>query len=106
MPPRDQPSPPNRSRRRQETMPGGWLWVIVLLLLGIVMWVTVGGPSYGTIDFSDFEKLVKKDQVKKVTFREGARVLIAEVDEKNIDNPEVKEQVRNGRVEVRYPEPS
>src|SRR5437879_6682794 len=77
-PPREQPGP--RSRRRQDTMPGGWLWIVVLLLLALVMWVTVGTSNTGTIEYSDFLALVKAGKVSKVTFREGSHTLTAEID--------------------------
>src|SRR5438552_3353104 len=76
--PRDQPNP--RGRRRQDTMPGGWLWIVVLLLLAVVMWITVGGTTSGTIDFSDFQALVKGHKIAKVVFKEGAHTLTAELD--------------------------
>src|SRR4051812_11938383 len=75
--PREQPNP--RGRRRQETMPGGWLWIVVLLLLAVVIWITVGGTNYGTVDYSDFQKLLKGDKVAKVNFKEGSHVLTAEL---------------------------
>jgi cell division protease FtsH len=85
-------------------MPGGWLWVIVLLLLAVVMWVTVGGQSYGTIEYSEFDKLVKTKGVEHVTFKEGTKTLVAELKPEAVEAlPDtLKKQVRNGKVEVRY----
>ena len=68
--PREQPTP--RGRRRQDTMPGGWLWVVVLLLLAIVLWITVGTQSTGTLEYSQFLTLVKEHKIAKVTFRSGS----------------------------------
>src|ERR1043166_4906360 len=76
--PREQPGP--RSRRRQDTMPGGWLWIVVLLLLAVVLWITVGGSGTGTLDYSDFLKLVNAQKIAKVVFREGSHTVIAELD--------------------------
>src|ERR1043166_3876725 len=76
--PREQPGP--RSRRRQDTMPGGWLWIVVLLLLAVVIWITVGGTSYGTLDFSDFQQLVRDGKVARVGFKEASHALTAELD--------------------------
>lgn len=96
---RDQPNPP-RGRRRQDTMPGGWLWVIVLLLLGVVLYITFNFSSVSTIDYSDFEQLVKEKKVAKVTFRDGSNTLLAELHE-GAELPEsIKKQVKNNRVEV------
>ena len=106
MPPRDQQGPPTRPRRRQETMPGGWLWVVVLLLLAVVMWVTVGGASYGTIDYSEFVDLIKDGKLARVTFKKESQTIVAEVKEADVANlPEkVRKQVRSNRVEVQYVE--
>ena len=38
--PREQP-PQNRQRRRQDTMPGGWLWIVILFLIAGVMYFTL-----------------------------------------------------------------
>jgi len=46
-------------------MPGTWLWVVVVLLLGVVLYITFGIPSTGTIDYSDFQTLVKEDKIEK-----------------------------------------
>ena len=99
------PSPreqPNRSRRRQETMPGGWLWVVILLLITAVLIVTFGFPSYGAIDYSEFEQLVKNKKVTKVAFTEGSNTLLADL--KDVDDlPEAKRaQIRNLKAEVRF----
>src|SRR5215203_2515036 len=98
--PREQPNPTRR--RRQETMPGGWLWVVVLMLLGIVLAITFGYPSIRTIEYSDFTKLAEQKKVSKVIFNEGSNSLIAEFDPevvKTLDE-NVKKQVTNNRVEV------
>ncbi len=104
--PREQPTPP-RPRRRQDTMPGGWLWVIVLLLLAGVLYFTFGSPAYQTVDYSLFTGLVKKDMVTKVTFKQGTDTLLAELDKEKIDKLAEKDQtlhrlLRYGRVEVQY----
>src|ERR1700676_5568231 len=104
--PREQPNP--RSRRRQDTMPGGWLWVVVLLLLAVVLWITVGGPSTGTLEYSQFLTLVKERKIAKVMFHENSRVLPAELAEgaKVEDLPlpdEAKNQLkRSKKFEVMY----
>src|SRR5262245_27749106 len=97
--PREQPNP-NRNRKRQDTMPGGWLWVVIMLLVGVVLYITFGMSGFSTIDYSDFEKLVAEDQIAKVTFKEGSSSLVAEI--KNPDKLEepLKKQIRGNRVEV------
>jgi cell division protease FtsH len=100
MPPsREQPNP-NRSRRRQDTMPGGWLWIVVLLLLGVVLYITFGMTGFKTIDYSDFEKQVKDGNVERVTFKEGAYSLIAEVKDENKVPENLRRYFSNKKVEV------
>jgi cell division protease FtsH len=104
--PREQPSP--RNRRRQDAMPGGWLWIVVLLLLGVVMWITLGGANYSTIDYSDFLELVRKHKVSKVLFKEGSHTLLAELDAAaKIDDLPISESARaqlarSRKFEVQY----
>jgi cell division protease FtsH len=86
-------------------MPGGWLWVVVLLLLGVVLFITFGFQSASSIDYSDFIKLVEDDKnqpVAKVIFSEGSTSLTAEFDPSKEDKlpKEIKDKIRNHRVEV------
>jgi cell division protease FtsH len=103
-PPRENPNP-NRPRRRQDPMPGGWLWVVVLLGLGGIMYVTISPQSAGTLDFSDFEKLVKDKKIAKVIFREGNNSLVAEAKEDKLpDLPEnIRKQFKGRGADVTYP---
>src|SRR5262249_46098738 len=99
--PRDQ-SKPERRARRQDTMPGGWLWIVVLLLLGAVIYITFGFPSTSSLDYSDFVKLVKDHKVARVILSEGSYSLIAEFDEKKVQDfdESIRKQIRNNRAEV------
>lgn len=101
MPPQREQQNPNRGRRRQEAMPGGYLWVVVLLLLGVVLWITFGFTGFSSIDYSDFEQLVVAGKVSKVTLREGSNSLVAELKEGEEIPEAIKKQLRNSnRVEV------
>jgi cell division protease FtsH len=101
MPPPSEKPNPSRKSRRQETMPGGWLWMVVLLLLAVVLIITFGMPSYTAIDYSDFKKLVEDKKVAKVTFSEGSSSLIAELKDVDKLSEDLKKQIRNNtRVEV------
>jgi cell division protease FtsH len=97
--PREQPNQ-NRSRRRQETTPGNWLWFVVLLLVAVVLYITFGMSGFSTIDYSDFEKLVKTGHIGKVTFKEGANSLIAEVKKRDEIDESLRKQIRGDRIEV------
>src|SRR4051812_1310092 len=102
MPAPNEKQGPGRRGRRQETKPGGWPWMGGLLLLTVVLVITFGWPNLTAISYSDFQKLVEKNFVTKVTFSEGSpTTLVAEL--KDVENlPEdLKKQVRNSnRVEV------
>ncbi len=104
--PREQPNP--RGRRRQDTMPGGWLWIVVLLLLAAVMWITLGSANTATLDYSDFTKLVKDNKVAKVVFKESSHVLAGEldpaakIDDLQISDEGKKQLGRSRRFEVQY----
>src|SRR5437870_4433384 len=75
MPSPRESGPQNRPRRRPEPMPGGWLWVIVLLLFGGVMWVLLTYTSPGTISYDDFVQLAQQDKFAKVTIRGSSRII-------------------------------
>jgi cell division protease FtsH len=77
-------------------MPGGWLWIVVLLVLVVLMWMTVGAGTTGTLDYSDFVTLVEKHKIAKVVFKEGSHTLTAELDPniKNIEDLPISEEGR------------
>ena len=97
--PREQQNP-NRSRRRTEGMPGGWLWIVILLLGVVVVYIAVGFNGYGTIDYSDFKKLVDEKHVAKVTLRDASNRMVVEIKDKDKLPDTIKKQVRSDRVEV------
>ena len=98
--PRDQPTS-GRNRRRQETMPGGWLWVVILLLISVVLLMAFGFNANGSIEYSEFEQLAKNGRIVKVTLPEASNTLVAEV--KDLDNePEAirKQASKSGKLDV------
>src|SRR6266852_2613880 len=100
-PPSEKPSPSRRGRR-QDTMPGGWLWMVVLLLLTIVLLITFGFPNYPSIDYSDFRTLLEEKRVAKVILAESGTTLTAELkDTENLKDDNLKKLIRNNtRIEV------
>ncbi len=98
--PREQPNF-NRNRRRPEVMPGGWMWLVLLLLLFGVLFYTLGFPSPGIIDYTDFEKLVREGKIARVVFKGNDR-LLAEFKEGVIDtlDPGIRKKVRFNKVET------
>jgi cell division protease FtsH len=101
--PREQP-PQNRNRRRPDTMPGGWLWVVILFLLAGVMYFTLGFNSAGVIDYSEFMNLAKAKEFARVTIRGTSRMvgeLKAGEAEKIPEN--IRKQVRYNKLETNIP---
>jgi cell division protease FtsH len=96
--PREQQNPKG-NRRRTEGMPGGWLWIVILLLAGVVLYISVGLNS-NPIDYSDFKELVKADKVAKVTLTEGTNTMTVEFKANAALPDAIQKQVRGGRVEV------
>jgi cell division protease FtsH len=98
--PRDS-GPPPRQRRRPEPMPGGWLWVIVLLLFAGVLWVLLGSTGPTSIPYTDFIDLAQKQAFKQVVIRGVSRV-VGEFKEGELEKlPEnLKKYERNKRVEA------
>jgi cell division protease FtsH len=75
--PREQPSSPNKKPRRQEAGLGGWLWLVVLVLLVGFLYIAFGFGSSNTIDWSDFQELLQEGKVKSliVQGKEPAKIL-------------------------------
>jgi cell division protease FtsH len=98
--PRDN-GPPQRTRRRPEPMPGGWLWVIVLLLFAGVLYVLLNNTAAGSIAYSDFLELAEKGKFTSVVLR-GSNQVIGEFKEETVaDLPDkIKKHVRYNRVET------
>ena len=63
--PREQPSPNNR-RRRPDVMPGGWLWLVILVLLVGILWMALGIGGGNTISYDQFINLVEEGKVAKI----------------------------------------
>lgn len=100
MPPPREPASPNRNRRRQENMPGGWLWVVVLLILAAVLAITFGMPRYSTIDYSEFKELVDAGQIATVTFKEGSNALEADIKDVDKVAEPLRKKIKSPRVGV------
>src|SRR5581483_3463317 len=104
---RSMPSPRDpqlRNRRRQEGAPGGWLWFVILLGLGLMLYFMLM-PNTGVIDYTDFMKLAKEQKFEKVVIRDPDRA-IGEFHSGVIDNlpTPIKKQVRYNRVETMIPD--
>src|SRR5438128_18290 len=104
MPPPREPVNPQNRRRRQESMPGGWLWLVILLLLAGILWFTFV-PTTGTIDYSDFMELAKEKKFDKVIIKGTSRA-IGELKESEVAKlkDEIKRQVRYNKIETAIPD--
>src|SRR6266496_3825269 len=107
MPAPRETGPHNRPRRRPEPMPGGWLWIIVLLLFAGIIWILLGVTSAGTVGYSDFVDLAKKEKFINVYIR-GTSSVVGELKEDEAKNlPEnLKKHVKNNRLEANIQERS
>src|SRR5947209_15792580 len=65
MPPRQTPPPTGKQRRRQgPVMPGSWIWLVMLaMIVGMLLFTSMSNS--GTIDYSDFWKLVFDEKLSK-----------------------------------------
>ncbi len=82
-------------------MPGGWLWVMILVLLGGIMYFTLGFSSAGQIDYSVFLKLAEEQKFARVVIR-GTRIVgefkTGEADKLADDN--IKKHIRYNKIET------
>src|SRR4051812_4859400 len=75
MPPRQPPANPRSPRRRPgPTMPGGWVW-LVLLATVVIMIYLMDRASSPTISYSDFKYLVHHQNVSKLVFVGKERIV-------------------------------
>src|SRR2546421_10270062 len=97
MPPR-QSSPNARGNRRRPSnpgMPGGWLWLIIVVSV-LAMIFIVNYDNGATIDYSDFWTLVQSHQLKKVTFMGNDRIF-GEVKDRDQLPEELKGKLKGNR---------
>jgi cell division protease FtsH len=48
-------------------MPGGWLWLVILVLLVGILYLTLGFGSTNNIDYSEFTALLQEGKVERIT---------------------------------------
>jgi cell division protease FtsH len=101
-PPREQPNPSGNRRRRPDVMPGGWLWLVLLLLLVGILYFTLV-PNTGRIDYSVFMDLVKKKQFDRVDII-GTSRMVGEVADTDKLPESVRNKVRGKRLDTLIPE--
>jgi cell division protease FtsH len=74
-------------------MPGGWLWLVILLVLGGFLWFTLGFPSAGFVSESDFKSLAKDGLFIKVSII-GKDRAIGELNKEKFDKAKVKDEIK------------
>jgi cell division protease FtsH len=104
MPPRptQPPSGGPPKRRPAPAVPNNWIWVVILLVVvgGMLLFNPLGG--YTELSYSDFNQLVDKGRISKVTFV-GADRLNGEVKEEFKDEVARDNKIRGGKFTVRLP---
>jgi len=87
-------------------MPGGWLWVVILMVLVGILYFTLGLPSAGLVDYPEFMEVAKADVFTKVTII-GSDRAIGDVSKEKLEKAkirdEIKNQVRGGRLATNIP---
>jgi cell division protease FtsH len=106
-PPREQPSP-NKNRRRPEVMPGGWLWLVILVLLVGILWMALGFGSGNEIPYGDFLKLLHAHVITKVTVvGKDNPVIQGELDRDKLDKDpslkDIREKIKGTKFSVKVP---
>ncbi len=101
--PREQ-LPPPRNRRRQETMPGGLLWILVLIGLGLLLLFALSSNGPGEIGYSDFMKLAGENKFASITIKGDDKMIgdIKPADEEGF-REDIRKQIRSHRVATKIP---
>ncbi|HEV3444730.1 MAG TPA: ATP-dependent zinc metalloprotease FtsH, partial [Gemmataceae bacterium] len=83
-------------------MPSGWVWLVILGMALAMLWVMTEYQSATTIDYSDFNKLLDKGLVSKVTVT--GKVLTGELNDKASEDELVKSlKIRGSKFSVGLP---
>src|SRR5262249_44111055 len=89
--------------RRQEVMPGGWLWLVILLLLVGILYFTLGIGQAGLIAYSDFLQLLKDGKVEYVELI-GPKYLVGDLKKDAKLSDDLRKQIRSNRFTANVPE--
>ncbi|MBI3412418.1 MAG: ATP-dependent zinc metalloprotease FtsH [Planctomycetes bacterium] len=106
--PREQP-PPGRKGRRQDSMPGGWLWAVILLGLAVALFITFANSSSpGRIPYSEFKKLADDKMFAKVVIKPPDYRMVGEFDKGKVEEaeqkyPDLRKQIKNSKIETLIP---
>ena len=101
MAPTDRPPatvPPATPRRANPLIPGGWIVLALLVVIGAVY--VLNDPTKA-INYSDFKELVEAGQIKKIVFIGNERAK-GEVRDASVD-PAAKLNIKSGKFEVNLP---
>ncbi len=100
--PREPGSP--RQRKRPDTMPGGWIWIVVLLVLSGIIITAFGVQAGSQINYGEFLNLAKTDKIEKITIYGDERI-VGKL-KKDAALPEaLQSKVKGGSVEAMIPTP-
>src|SRR5262245_32303566 len=92
MPPPSAPPSGKPRRRTGPAMPGGWIWLVILLMLvGMFMLTSFNSAS---IEYGEFRDLVKDKNLSKVIFV-GSERIVGEIRHKDRLTDDVKKKLGN-----------
>jgi cell division protease FtsH len=102
--PREPQTPPNKGRRRPEAGLGGWLWLVILVLLVGFLYLAFGFGNSSVIDWSDFRELIHEGKVKTVTIvgKEPAKIVGELREDVTLTEP-LKKRIRGNKFTVNVP---
>src|SRR5947209_17924796 len=104
MPPSPTPPPSGPTRRRPgPAMPGGWVWLAVVVVAFFVLWMMGEVAGSSAVDYSTFLNLADEGKIAKVTFSSGDR-LIAEVKDTADLPPDISKKLARGKFTTYLPQ--
>jgi cell division protease FtsH len=101
MPPPREPGSP-RQKKRPDTMPGGWIWIVVLLAFFLVIVTVFGVPQGNQVTFGQFEELAKAQKFDKIEISGEDRVLGRLKKDAELPD-ELKNKAKGGVVQATIP---
>src|SRR4051794_5879101 len=62
-------NPHPRRPRRREPMPGGWLWILIMMFFLVVLLLSVGLATSPGMSYTQFMRLAQEKYFSQVTLR-------------------------------------
>jgi cell division protease FtsH len=84
-------------------MPGGWVWLAILLLAIFMLWMMGEVAGSSAVDYSTFLNLADEGKIAKVTFSSGDRI-IAEAKDADALPSDVQKKLTRGKFTTYLPQ--